>query len=147
MRKFEVVSKYKNEGINIPYKATQGSAGYDLEASVTLTIKPSETKLVPTGLKACFDKDEVLFIYNRSSNGYKRKLMLPNGVGVIDSDYYNNADNEGEIFVLLYNFGNSEQIIKKGERVAQGIFTKFLSTDDESVKKNIRTGGFGSSGK
>ena len=147
MRIFEVVSKYQNKNINIPYRATKGSAGYDLEAAERVVIRPNETKLVPVGLKACFSEDEVLLIFCRSSIALKRNLALPNGVGVIDSDYYNNEDNEGEIFVQLRNFGEIEQVIEKKERIAQGIFIKYLSTDNDQKSDIIRSGGFGSSGK
>ena len=147
MRKFEIVSKYINENINIPKRATNGSAGYDIEAAEDMVINPGETVMVPTGLKVSIETDEVLFIFNRSSMGAKRQLMLPNGVGVIDSDYYDNPTNEGAISVLLYNFGRYPQEIKKGERIAQGIFMKYLTTADDQKSDKIRSGGFGSSGK
>ena len=147
MRKFEVTSQYINDGINIPKRATTNSAGYDFESAEDIIIKAGEIKLVPTGIKAIFPRDEVLLIYCRSSLPYKRELSLPNGVGVIDADYYNNIDNEGAIFVQLRNFGNSNQLIKKGERIAQGIFSKYHLTDDDADTSNKRIGGFGSSGK
>lgn len=69
--------------------------------------------------------DEVLIIANRSSNPLKRGLVIPNGIGVIDSDYYNNSANEGEIFVQILNFGISDIHIKKGERIGQGSLCHF----------------------
>lgn len=105
-------------------------------------LKPS---LVPTGLKAYMQEDEYLQIINRSSNPLKRFLSLPNSVGIIDQDYYNNPDNEGHLFVQLINFGLSDQIIHKGDRIAQGIFTQFLKVDDDQGGQTQRTGGFGSS--
>ncbi|MGX7092821.1 dCTP deaminase/dUTPase family protein [Hutsoniella sourekii] len=105
-------------------------------------LKPT---LVATGLKAYMEEDEYLQIVNRSSNPLKRSLMLPNGFGVIDQDYYNNEGNEGHIYVQLINYGLSDYTIQKGDRIAQGIFTKFLKVDDDQGGLQERTGGFGSS--
>lgn len=91
--------------------------------------------------------DEVLMLFNRSSGPLKRRLILPNGVGIIDADYYNNPANEGEIFVQLLNYGLFDYHVKKGERIAQGIFMPYLTADDESMPKNDRAGGFGSTKK
>ncbi|MBD3949776.1 dUTP diphosphatase [Tuanshanicoccus lijuaniae] len=107
-------------------------------------LKPT---LIPTGLKAYMQDDEYLQIINRSSNPLKRFLVLPNSVGIIDSDYYNNEANEGHIFVQMLNFGLVDQKIKKGERIAQGIFTSFLKIDSDAGGQGVRTGGFGSSDK
>ncbi len=94
------------------------------------------------------NSDEVLIIANRSSNPLKRGLVIPNGIGVIDADYYNNSGNEGEIFVQILNFGLSDVKIGKGDRIAQGIFMPYLLTDqDRSQQKQTRNGGFGSSGR
>lgn len=107
-------------------------------------LKPT---LVPTGLKAYMKEDEYLQIVNRSSNPIKRFLALPNSVGIIDGDYYNNPNNEGHIFVQMINYGLLDQKIKKGERIAQGIFTQFLKVDYDDGGQGKREGGFGSSGK
>ena len=103
--------------------------------------------LVPTGIKAYMKDDEFLMLANRSSSPLKRSLILPNGVGIIDADYYNNPNNEGEIFVQLVNFGLKDQLIKKGDRIGQGIFLPYLVADNDEGGKETRTGGFGSSGK
>lgn len=107
-------------------------------------LKPS---LVPTGLKAYMQEDEYMQIVNRSSNPLKRFLALPNGIGIIDADYYNNKSNEGHLYVQLINFGLVDQTIKKGERVAQGIFTPYLMIDEDEGGLSERNGGFGSSDK
>lgn len=146
MRKFEVVSSFQNEGINIPKRATKYSAGYDIESASDLTIKPGEIVKVPTGLKVSMMADEALFIYPRSSLGLKKGLITSNAVGVVDGDYYNNKENEGHLLIPLYNFSKEVVEIKKGERIAQGIFHKFYLTEDDFVTTE-RTGGFGSSGK
>ncbi|SDI38827.1 dCTP deaminase/dUTPase family protein [Dolosicoccus paucivorans] len=105
-------------------------------------LKPT---LVPTGIKAYMQDDEYLQLTNRSSNPLKRFLALPNGVGIIDADYYNNPNNEGHIYVQLINFGLFDCIIEKGERIAQGIFLPFLKADGDEGGRLERTGGFGSS--
>jgi len=146
MRGFEIVSFFKDEGINLPQRKTRASAGYDLEAAEDVVLQPGEVKLIPTGVKAFMEEDEVLLIYLRSSLAVKRGLLLANGVGVVDADYYDNPENEGHIMVPLYNPQKQPVIIKKGERIAQGIFTKYLKTDDDQAAA-ARTGGFGSTGQ
>ena len=105
------------------------------------TLKPT---LVPTGIKAYMQTDEFLQLANRSSNPLKRFLLLANGVGVIDADYYNNPDNEGHIMFQFVNFGVTDVTIKKGERIGQGIFLPFLKADQDETM-STRAGGFGSS--
>lgn len=105
------------------------------------TLKPT---LVPTGIKAYMPTDEFLQLANRSSNPLKRFLLLANGVGVIDADYYNNPDNEGHIMFQFVNFGVTDVTIKKGERIGQGIFLPFLKADQDETM-STRAGGFGSS--
>ena len=146
MRKFEIISKYQKENINIPVRATKQSAGYDLESAFDYKIKPNEIVLVETGLKVKLNSNEALFVYPRSSLGIKKGLILSNAVGIIDADYYNNKDNEGHIMIPLLNFSQKEVTINKGERVAQGVFQNYLTTTNDQVE-SIRKGGFGSSGK
>lgn len=101
--------------------------------------------LVPTGVKAYMQEDEYLQLTNRSGNPLKQFLVLTNGVGIVDADYYNNEGNEGHIYFQLSNFGLVDKHIKKGDRIGQGIFLSFLKADgDETV--TTREGGFGSSG-
>lgn len=104
--------------------------------------------LVPTGIKAYMQEDEYLQLTNRSSNPLKHFLVLPNGVGIVDSDYYGNAQNEGHIYFQLLNFGLHDKTIKKGDRIGQGIFLSFLKADGEEDLSQMkdRMGGFGSSG-
>lgn len=103
-------------------------------------IKPT---LVKTGTKAYMPDDEVLYLYNRSSNPMKKGLVLANSVGVIDSDYYSNPDNDGDIMFAFYNFGLKKQTIKAGDPIGQGIFAKFLKADQDNASGS-RIGGFGS---
>lgn len=161
IRGFERVSKYKEEKLPLPKRATKGSAGYDLTAAVDMVIpsvfkafktpafegNPVGSSLIPTGVKAYMPENEYLLLANRSSNPMKRQLAVPNGIGVIDSDYYNNEGNEGEIFVQVINYGLEDVEIKKGERIAQGIFSRYETADEEMDEFTVRTGGFGSSGR
>lgn len=144
MRRFEVVTEFKNQNIEIPVRATEASAGYDFAVAKDTLIKAGEIVKVPTGIKACFPKDEFLMLVARSSLPIKKTLMLPNGVGIIDADYYGNEINEGHILVLLYNFGKTDILLKKGEKIAQGIFINYQKTK-ENTNFKLRTGGFGSS--
>lgn len=147
MRKFDIVKRFEEEiennkdktiVFNMPERSTQNSAGYDFYNPTAVICKSKEITMIPTGIKAQFPEDEVLLIFNRSSN--------PNGVGVIDADYYNNPDNEGEIAFLFYNILEEDVVIKAGEKLGQGIFVKFAKVDDDRTY-GVRQGGFGSTGE
>ena len=149
MRKFEFVNRMistgyemREPGINLPIRKTKYSAGYDIEAAED-TIIPAyksgiKPTLVKTGVKALMQDDEVLLLYNRSSNPKKKNLILANGVGVIDKDYYGNPDNDGEIMFAFYNIGDEDITIKKGEAIGQGIFQKYLITDNDNSNRKRR---------
>lgn len=149
-RGFEIAKGWEDKNINLPVRKTKHAAGYDFEAAED-TLVPSFKKgvnptLIPTGIKAYMADDEVLYLYNRSSNPKKKGLILANSVGVIDKDYYNNPDNDGHIMFAFYNMKEEDIIIKKGEAIGQGVFMKYLVTDDDKAT-GIRTGGFGSTDK
>ena len=147
IRGFEIVSVYENTGIHLPQRKTGASTGYDFASAEEVVIAPGEGALIPTGVKAYMQPDEVLLIYIRSSAALKKHLMLMNSVGVIDADYYGNAENEGHIYIPLYNCGRETVRIAAGERIAQGIFTHYLTVDgDMAGQGNVRAGGFGSTG-
>ena len=149
-RGFEVVKEYANKGINLPVRKTKHSAAYDIEAAEEVVLpsfqKGMKPTLIPTGLKAYMQSDEVLLIVPRSSGPKKQGISFPHNVGVVDSDYYNNTDNEGHIFVQCINMKDEDVVIKKGEAVAQAIFQKYLTVDDDNAE-GVRTGGFGSTDK
>lgn len=148
LRGFEVVSSWQDKNIQLPMRKTASSAGYDIEAAADCTIPAGETYLVPTGLKAYMGPNEVLTLHIRSSMAIKHNLMCVNNVGIIDADYYNNEDNEGHILVALWNRSDEDFVIKKGERIAQGIFLQYLTADgDEAGLGARRQGGFGSTGR
>lgn len=146
-RGFEVVTLYEGSGVHLPERKTGASTGYDFAAAEAVEIAPGEGKLVPTGVKAYMQENEVLLVYIRSSAAFKKHLMLMNGVGVIDADYYGNAENEGHILIPIFNYGAAAVRIAAGERIAQGIFTTYLTVDgDAAGHGTARTGGFGSTG-
>lgn len=149
-RGFEIAKGFENANINLPVRKTKYSAGYDIEAAEDCVIpsfkKGAKPTLVKTGLKAYMQDDEMLLLYNRSSNPGKKGLVLANGVGVIDKDYYGNPDNDGAIMFAFFNLKDEDIEIKKGDAIGQGIFQKFMVTDDDTASGD-RLGGFGSTSK
>ena len=150
LRGFEIAKGWKDKNINLPKRSTKYAAGYDVEAAEDTIIpafKPGvKPTLIPTGLKAYMQDDEMLCLYNRSSNPKKKGLVLANSVGIVDKDYYGNADNDGHIMYAMWNFKNEDVKIEKGERIGQAIFQKYLIADNDSAD-SVRTGGFGSTDK
>lgn len=146
VRGFERVTGY--EDAKLPFRSTKGSAGYDcyVYTKEPVTIAPHETHVFPTGIKAYFPEDEVLFGFIRSSIGIKRHCALANAVFVIDSDFYNNPTDEGHIRVGITNFGNEPVTIDAGERVCQFVFSKYLKVDGDNAT-GTRSGGYGSTGR
>ena len=146
-RGFEIAKGFENAKINLPVRSTKNSAGYDVEAAEDCIIpafkRGQKPTLIKTGIKAYMESDEVLILANRSSNPGKKGLILANSIGVVDSDYYGNPDNDGHIMYAFYNIKDEDVEIKKGERIGQAIFQKYLIADDDEAAGE-RTGGFGS---
>ena len=147
MRGFEKAKGFEKLEFELPKRSTMHSAGYDIAIIEDLEIGPGEIKSGITGIKAFMMDDEVLKMYPRSSLPRNYHLTIPNNVGIIDKDYYSNIENDGAICVTLHNFGRKKVFLKKGERVAQGIFQKYLISPLEVEVTNVRNGGFGSTGK
>ena len=148
LRGFEKIAKYAAVDFKMPERKTQKSAGYDFCLPEDVVLEPGKLQLVPTGVKAYMQDNEYLGMHIRSSMAVKRHLMLVNNVGIIDADYYNNADNEGHIMLALLNTGDEALSLPKGECVAQGIFYNYLVADgDADSEKAVRGGGFGSTSK
>lgn len=135
------------ESVQLPVRATAGSAGYDFFSPTDISLKPGETVKIPTGIRVQMEQDWVLKCYPRSGLGFKYRLQLNNTVGIIDSDYYY-SDNEGHIFSKITNDSNENKTvtIKAGEGFMQGIFVEYGVTVDDNVSE-IRNGGFGSTTK
>ncbi len=150
IRGFEVAKGFENSGINLPERKTKASAGYDVEAAEDCIIPPykfgQKPTLVKTGIKAYMPEDEYLMLCNRSSNPFKKGLVMANSVGIIDSDYYGNPDNDGAFMYAFYNFFDKELEIKKGDVIGQAIFQKYYSADNDNAEGE-RIGGFGSTSK
>ena len=146
-RGFEIAKGFENFGVKLPERKTRLSAGYDIEAIEDTIIKPFEIgkkpTLVKTGLKVYMPDNEYLMLVNRSSNPGKKGLVLANGIGIIDADYYENEDNDGHIMFAFYNIKDEDIEIKKGDRIGQAIFTPYLVADTDTANGE-RNGGFGS---
>lgn len=140
-RYFEVAEGFNEEDVVLPTRQTTKSAGYDFTASEDVTIPVGQMRLVKTGVAAQMQDDEVLELFVRSSLAYKHQVTLQNSVGIIDRDFFPNP-----IGVLLRNEGEKPFVVKKGERIAQGLFKKYLKTTNDHVEAK-RNGGFGSTGK
>lgn len=149
---FEVVNNKELEEIGleaediiIPRSATNGSAGADFFAPVDVSLVPGGSITIATGIKAHCAPYTMLNIYPRSGLGFKYFVRLANTVGIVDSDYYGNEDNDGCIFVKIRNEGQKELRIKKGEAFCQGIFQFYIPNKDHKESKDkVRKGGLGS---
>ncbi|MBB1564557.1 dUTP diphosphatase [Candidatus Gracilibacteria bacterium] len=151
---FEKVS-YAPEDTIIPTRSTKDAAGYDFFASEDIvipslfkalhngeTLKPT---FVPTHIKAFIPKNMFLQLANRSGNPLKIGISMANGVGIVDADYYNNPDNEGHIQGIFWNMTPEDVVIKKGQKIFQGIFLEYFTIENDVVDAE-RGGGFGSTG-
>ena len=152
-RKFEFVDRIIRDKddeyktcLKLPKRSTAKSAGYDFYAVNDVLCESHKITMIPTGIKAKMEDDETLLLFNRSSNPKKKGLIILNGVGVVDSDYYGNSDNDGEIAGLFYNMRDEDVVINAGDKIMQGIFVKYAITEDDKAEGE-RTGGFGSTGK
>ena len=138
------------EQIRIPERATEHSAGYDFVTPIGFYLPDRCSILIPTGIKCYFSAAEAknwhLKLYPRSSLGIRHKVVLTNGTGVIDADYYNNPDNDGDIMISLYNYGGRGIHINAGDKIMQGIFEAYAITEEDAASGS-RTGGLGSTGR
>ncbi len=133
--------------IKLPARADARSAGYDFYSPKDVQILPSHSVVIFTDVKAYMQPDEVLEIFIRSSLAIKSGLKLTNSVGIIDSSYYSNLDNDGNIGIAITNTSGTAFTINAGDRIAQGIFKKYLVIDKDATLNDERIGGFGSSGE
>lgn len=150
MRKFEIVKnefrKNENCEIKMPVRATKYSAGYDFYSPKDLVIEPSTMEMIWTDVKAQFNENEFLLLCVTSGMG-KKGVMVANTIGIIDCDYFENEGNDGNIGFRLYNYSKQPYVIKAGDKIGQGIFTTFLTIDNEKEIIETRKGGFGSTVK
>ena len=129
--------------IQLPTRGTKNAMAYDFYSPIDLVIKPGMIGKIWTDVKAYMLTNECLIINIRSSQS--GQVMLANTSGWIDSDYYENEKNDGNIGIFLMNISDEDYIIKKGDRIAQGAFFNFLISDNGNTETE-RQGGFGSTG-
>ena len=141
----EAYKAYRYQQTILPVRSTSKSAGYDFFLKEDVTILPGEHVLQYTDVKCELARDEVLLLFIRSSVGINKHLTLANGTGVIDADYYNNSNNNGNIGLTLFNYGKEVQTMKKGERIMQGIVVDYKVSEND-ISTSVRSGGFGSTG-
>ncbi len=134
-----------DQTVGLPHYATGESAGFDIAASEDRVIKPGEVVLIKTGLVIQAPEKHFLLIAARSSLPIKKGLMVSNGIGIVDRDY---CGPEDEIKLNLYNFSSRDVEVRKGERIAQGLFLPVDQVQWEEVTqiRDDSRGGFGSSG-
>ena len=143
----KVLFKRLNQKAKLPSYKTAGSSGMDLMACIDepITIKPNESKLVPTGIAIAIPEDTEVQIRPRSGLAAKSSIGVLNSPGTIDSDY------RGEIKIILFNHGNEKFLVNNGDRIAQMVLMPVLKFEFEETKDLPDTlrgsGGFGSTGK
>ena len=132
--------------VPLPAYQTEGAAGFDLAASLEMTIAPGAVVLVPTGLVIETPAGHFLGIFARSSTPLKRGLMVANGVGVVDADY---SGPEDEIKIEVFNFTAAPVVVRRGDRLAQGIILPFVRAEwqEERTIDRPTRGGFGRTGQ
>ena len=135
------------DAIKLPKRGSIGSAGYDFYSPVPFELRSEDwgdvSITIPTGIRAVMPNDIFLQIVPRSGVGFKTGVYLANSTGIIDADYQN-SPNEGHIMVKLCS-GFNTLVVEQGDRLVQGIFLKYFTTDDDNVQ-DVRAGGFGSTG-
>jgi len=137
--------KKTSSDIALPQYHTQESAGFDIAASADVTVAAGTVVKIPTGLVIEAPKGHFLLIAARSSLPLKKGLAMANGIGVVDPDY---AGPNDEVHIIVHNFTNSAVEVKKGERLAQGIFLPVEQAEWEEVDqlRDSDRGGIGSTG-
>ena len=138
----DIMKAYEN--IKLPTRATSGSAGYDFYIPFNIKMD-SEWKTIPTGIKCRIDKDWCLVEMPKSGLGFKFRSKLANTLGLIDSDYYNNDNNEGHIMAKISS--EIEKELTVGDKFIQGVLLPYGIATNDSVIANKRNGGLGSTGE
>ncbi len=141
----KVKIKRIDKELPLPIYETDGSVGFDISAREDVTISAKEIGMVPANLVVEVPKGYMLVVASRSSTPRKKGLTPPHGIGIIDHDY---CGPEDEVKVLVYNFTDEEVHVKRGEKVAQGVFVRIDKFEWEEIDEveNKSRGGFGSTG-
>lgn len=140
----QVTIKRIDTSLPLPTYATQGSVGFDLLCREDTEILPRTIELIPANVIVRIPEGCMLLLTLRSSTPLRKGLLIPNGVGVIDQDYCGEGD---ELKVQVYNFRDEAVMVKRGERIAQGIFIPVARAAWIEVNEMGKgRGGFGSTG-
>lgn len=150
-RKFQEVEAkhlaFPDKETILPRRATSGSAGYDFISKEHVVLKPGDSHIFTTDVRAYMPANEFLMIAPRGGFGFGgHHIVLTNTIGIIDSDFYGSEEGGGNIKINLLNAGNKEREFRVGDAIAQGIFIPYLKTSDDTAD-GIRTGGFHSTGR
>lgn len=142
----EAEAKMMYDLIDLPVRATTGSAGYDFKSPINFTLAPGFSVKIPTGIRVKIDEGWWLCCAPRSGLGCKYRMQLDNTIGVIDSDYYNSV-NEGHIYAKITNDSkeNKDLVVWMGDRFMQTIFIPYGITYSDAAE-GVRNGGWGSTG-
>lgn len=128
----------------LPTYVTAGAVGFDLLCREDTEIEPRTIELVPCNVIVRIPDGYMLLLALRSSTPRRKGLLIPNGVGIIDQDYCGEGD---ELKAQVFNFGEEAVMVKRGERIAQGIFVPVTRADWHEVSElGQARGGFGSTG-
>ncbi len=140
-----VAIKRIDKSLPLPTYATAGSVGFDLLCREDVEILPRQIELIPANVIVRVPPGYVLLLTLRSSTPLRKSLLIPNGVGVIDQDYCGEGD---ELKVQVFNFSEEAVLVKRGERIAQGLFLPVMRASWEEVEEvGTGRGGFGSTGQ
>lgn len=131
--------------LELPKHESAGAVGFDLVTRETTIIAPGAIALVPGNVVVEVPKGYALLIVPRSSLPRKKMLVCPHSIGVIDQDYHGPED---EILVQVQNISDEPVTVERGERIAQGMFTKIEQAEwvEEQELATVSRGGFGSTG-
>ena len=139
----KTVEEVENEynAIQLPARATKGSAGYDFYSPVSFVLIPGESIKICSGIRVSINEGQALFCFPRSSHGFKYRLQLDNTVGIVDSDYYF-SDNEGHIMIKITNDGREGKnlVVNAGDKIMQAVFMPYFLTVDDNATE-VRNGG------
>lgn len=145
MQDLKVAIKRIDTSLPLPVYATAGSVGFDLVCRESVEILPRQIELIPGNVIVQIPAGYFLMLTLRSSTPRRKNLLIPNGVGIIDQDYCGEGD---ELKVQVLNFGEEAVMVKKGERIAQGLFLPVMRVEWEEVETvGTGRGGFGSTGE
>lgn len=147
MSTMKIKIKIIDKSLPLPQYQTEGSVAFDLYARETITITPFTPTIIPANVVIEVPKGYFLMIASRSSTPLKKRLMVANGIGVIDQDYHGDKD---EIGVQVLNFSQEDVTIERGERIAQALLVQIAKVVDFDVVESIKSesrGGFGSTGQ